>query len=84
MNEARKKVEAFKKNANHDQLKGIAWNITVDKKGLDYHQHQRAVSVAIDNAIAEQLGVTLTDHSEWPDESAKQQAKDWVASLPDA
>lgn len=50
MNEARKKVEEFKKNANHDQLRSISWNVTVDKKGLDYHQHQRAVSIAIDTA----------------------------------
>lgn len=82
MNDARKAVEAYKKNG--DNLREIAWHITVDKEGLDYHQHQRAVSIAIDNKIAEKLGVTLTDSESWPDESVRQQAKDWVAGLPDA
>lgn len=84
MNDARKAVEAFKKNATGDQLRDISWHVTVEKKGLDYHAHNRAVSIAIDTKIAEKLGVTLTDHETWPDEQGQQLAKDWAASLPDA
>ena len=84
MNDARKKVEAFKKNATGDQLRTITWNISVEKNNMDYHQHQRAISIAIDNKIAEKLGVTLDDHETWPNESMQQQAKDWAASLPNA
>lgn len=84
MNDARRKVEEFKKNANHDQLRGLAWNVKVEKNNMDYHQYNRAVSIAIDNKIAETLGVTLTDSETWPDEFNQQQAKDWATSLPDA
>lgn len=85
MNEARKKVEEFKKNANHDQLRGIAWSIKVEKtNNMGYHEYHRAFSIAKDNKIAEMLGVTLDDHETWPDESAVIESKNWVASLPDA
>ena len=84
MNDARRKVEEFKKNANHDQLRGIAWSVKVEKNNMDYHEYHRAVSIATDNKIAEMLGVTLDDHETWPNESAIIESKNWVASLPDA
>ena len=82
MNDARKKVEEFKKN--HDQLRAIAWNVKVEEKNLDYHQHNRAVSIAIDSKIAETLGVTLTDSETWSDEQGKMLAQEWASKLPDA
>ena len=82
MNDARKKVEEFKKNATGDQLRTIAWNVKVEKNNMDYHQYNRAVSIEIDNTVAQKLGVTLTDHETWPNELGQQLAKDWATSLP--
>ena len=84
MNDARKKVEDFKKNAHQDTLKNIRWNITVEKTGLDYHAQHTAERIAFDNYIAQKLGVTLSDHDEWPDEQGKMLAHEWAAGLPDA
>lgn len=85
MNDARKKVEDFKKTAHQDVLKQIRWSITVEKKGLDYHAQQRAERIAFDNYIAHNLGVILTDedHETWPLEHGTAVDKEWAAGLPD-
>jgi len=85
MNDARQKVEAFKKTAHPDTLKNIRWNITIDKKGLDYHAQNRAERIAFDNYVASGLGVILTDedHETWPLENGTAMDKEWAAGLPD-
>ena len=84
MNDARAKVEEFKKKAGYDVLKEISWNISVEKKGLDYHSQLAAESIAFDNEVAKRVGVTLTDHETWPEERSKISAKAWAQGLPDA
>lgn len=85
MNEARQKVEAFKKNASQRQIQAIRLTIKYPERwaNMSYHDRIKAENIAYDNAIATGLGVTLNDHNEWPDEQGKQLAKDWASKLPD-
>ena len=84
MNEARQKVENFKKSASPDNMRQITWNIKIqDSEKMDYHARLKAERLATDDAIAQSLGVTLTDHDSWPMEQGKLLAKDWAATLPD-
>lgn len=85
MNEARKKVEDFKNSAAPGELRKITWGVKLPEnhKSLDYHAQRRAETIAIDEAIAQRFGVTLTDVETWPDEQANLAAKEWAAQLPD-
>ncbi|HPE74682.1 MAG TPA: hypothetical protein PLC80_01260 [Draconibacterium sp.] len=84
MNEARKKIEDFKKSASPNTMRQIIWDIKItDAEKMDYHARLNAERLAIDDAIAQKLGVTLSDKDTWPTEQAQINAKDWASKLPD-
>lgn len=86
MNDARKKIEEFKKSADSNEMAKVSFNIKTPEnyQNLDYHAKNRADSQALDDAVAAHLGVTITDSDTWPDEQAVALANEWAASLPDA
>ena len=86
MNEARQKVEAFKSKASNGEMASIRFATKYPDKinEMDYNSRLKAEKIAEDNTIALHLGVTLSDHDEWPIEQGKELAKEWAQSLPDA
>lgn len=86
MNNSRKTVEDWKKAASSEDMKVIRFSMVLPEnvQNLGYHARLDAETVAIDNTIAKHLGVTLSDHKEWPDEFGQITAKEWAANLPDA
>lgn len=86
MNDARKKVEEFKKSDNSNEMSRVRFSMKLPEniQNLDYHAKNRAESQALDDAIAQHLGVTINDHESWPDEQGKMLAQEWASKLPDA
>jgi hypothetical protein len=86
MNVNRKTVEDFKRSASSQKMAEIRFKMVLPDniQNLDYHARINAETVATDNAIAQHLGLTLTDHETWPEEFGQITAKEWAAGLPDA
>lgn len=86
MNETRQRIENFKKSAGSDYMSRVKFNMKVPEnyQNLDYHAKNQADAQALDDAIAEHLGVTINDRETWPDEQGKILAHEWAAGLPDA
>jgi propanediol dehydratase small subunit len=86
MNVNRKTIEDFKKSASSQMMAEIRFRMVLpdNVQDLDYHARINAETLATDNAIAQQLGLTLTDHETWPEEFGQILATEWAAGLPDA
>ena len=86
MNEARQNVEALKSKASNDEMARVRFVTKYPDKinEMDFNSRLKAERIAEDNTIALHLGVTLSDHDEWPIEQGKVLAKEWAQSLPDA
>ena len=86
MNDSRKKVEEFKKSANSEEIGKARFNMKLPEniQNLDYHARNKAYDLALDEAIAQHLGVTITDRETWPDERGQILAIEWATGLPDA
>lgn len=86
MDSNRQLVEAFKRNAAHQEIYAIRGKMQLpeDIANKAYNERIEIERRAFDNAVAAELGVTLTDHDQWPITQGKLLAKDWASKLPDA
>lgn len=86
MNDSRRKVEEFKRSANSNDMAKVRFSMKLPEnyQNLDYHAKNRADSQALDFAIAQHLGVAITDRDSWPEEHGKILAHEWAKGLPDA
>lgn len=86
MNDSRKKVEAFKKTPNSEEMGKVKINMKfpANYHNLDLNAKNKADNLALDEAIAAHLGVAINDHETWPEEQGKIFAYEWAAMLPDA
>lgn len=88
MDTARQAVEAFKKNAAHQEIHAIRGKMKLpeDIANKGYNERIEIERRAFDDAVATELGITLTeiDHDQWVIERGQILAKDWASKLPDA
>lgn len=85
MDASREKVEGFKRSID------VVTRVKVESKmqlpqnfdSLAYHQRDKAYGEAFDKAVADHLGVELSDVQEWPGEQSKTLANEWARNLPD-
>ena len=85
MDAARQKVEYVKKHATQQEMARVRFSMKLPDgyENFDYHKKIAAERMALDNSIAEHLGVELSDRDTWPDEQGKILANEWAATLPD-
>ena len=85
MNEARRKVEEFKKKSQFEFLGRAELDVELpeDFESLDYQPKNKAYEEALDKAIAKHLGVELTDEKTWIEDRNKEMAREWAQTLPD-
>ena len=85
MDTARKRVQEFKRSANPNEMGRVRFSMKLPENYelLPYHDRIKVENQALDNAIAEHLGVALSDKDSWPEEQGKILANEWASGLPD-
>lgn len=86
MNDARNKIEEFKKNNRFPGVGMAQLDIKLPEEynSMGFHERNKAYEQALDKAIAKELKVELIDEETWPGDRDKAMTDEWVQGLPDA